>query len=251
MFNNRENNDKKLFNDIATSYVKKDLTLYCRIARKQRLVRSIEGIKKPIRNLLEVGCGAGFSAEYLKGNFINYVGVDYSQNLINYALEHNNHQRVKFECLNINEFYSKLKFDVILMIGVLHHMPEPENIIQLLEKNLARRYYCRQRTSSWNPFIGLLRKIRKKIDNDYSSDQVEFTENQIRSIFEKNGFNVTTYAQGILSTPLAESRILPGFIGIPLVLISSILDPILEKLFSILNIKKLTWNVIVHARQKG
>ena len=23
------------------------------------------------------------------------------------------------------------------MIGVLHHMPEPENIIQLLEKNLA------------------------------------------------------------------------------------------------------------------
>ena len=62
---------------------------------------------------------------------------------------------------------------------------------------------------------------------------------------------MTTYAQGILSTPLAESRILPGFIGIPLVLISSILDPILEKLFSILNIKKLTWNVIVHARQKG
>ena len=61
--------------------LKKDLTLYCRIARKQRLVRSIEGIKKPIRNLLEVGCGAGFSAEYLKGNFINYVGVDYSQKL--------------------------------------------------------------------------------------------------------------------------------------------------------------------------
>ena len=67
-------------------------------------------------------------------------------------------------------------------------------------------------------------------------------------MFEKNNFNVKTYAQGILTTPLAESRILPGFIGIPLVLISSILDPILEKFFSTLRIKKLTWNVIAHAR---
>ena len=29
------------------------------------------------------------------------------------------------------------KFNVILMIGVLHHMPEPENAINLLKKNLA------------------------------------------------------------------------------------------------------------------
>ena len=60
MFNNRENNDKKLFNDIATSYVQKGPNTLLSGARKQRLVKSIEGIKKPIRNLLEVGCGAGF-----------------------------------------------------------------------------------------------------------------------------------------------------------------------------------------------
>jgi len=44
---------------------------------------------------------------------------------------------------------------------------------------------------------------------------------------------------------------LPEFIGIPLAWIAAILDPLLEKLLSILSIKKLTWNVVVHARQKG
>ncbi len=252
MENKRESNDKKLFNDIANNYVKKDLTLYCRIARKQRLVRSIEGIRKPINNILEVGCGAGFSADYLKGKFINYVGVDYSKNLISYAIKHNSYKGVNFECLNINEFDTKFKFEVILMIGVLHHMPEPENTINLLKKNLAPGgVIVVNEPQAGNPLISLLRKIRKKIDNNYSSDQTEFSETQIRTMFEKNNFNVKTYAQGILTTPLAESRILPNFVGIPLVLISSILDPILEKFFSILRIKKLSWNVIAHAKVKG
>ena len=87
MLNKRESNDKKLFDDIAVNYVKKDLTTYCRVARKLRLVQSLKGIKQPIKKILEVGCGAGFSVEYLKGKFINYTGVDYSENLIKYALE--------------------------------------------------------------------------------------------------------------------------------------------------------------------
>ena len=252
MFNNRENNDKKLFNDIANNYVKKDLTLYCRIARKQRLIRSLKGIEKPIKQILEVGCGAGFSVDYLKGKFINYTGVDYSENLINYAVKHNSDKGVEFECLNISEFNTKFKFDVILMIGVLHHMPEPENIIKSLEKILSPKgIIVVNEPQAGNPLIRLLRKIRKKIDKNYSSDQVEFSENEIRSIFERCGHEVITYSQGLFSTPLAESRILPGFIGIPLVFIATMLDPLLEKILSILSIKKLTWNIVVHARRKG
>lgn len=252
MIDIRENNDKKLFNDIADNYVKKDLTLYCRIARKQRLIRSLKGIKKPIKQILEVGCGAGFSVDYLKGKFINYKGVDYSKNLINYALKHNSNKNVNFECSNISKFNTKLKFDVILMIGVLHHMPDPENIIKSLEKILSPQgIIVVNEPQAGNPLIGLLRKIRKKIDKNYSSDQVEFSENEIRLIFEKCGHKVTTYSQGLLSTPLAESRILPGFIGIPLVFIATMMDPFLEKILSILSIKKLTWNIVVHARRKG
>ena len=252
MANKREDDDKKLFDDIAANYVKKDLTPYCRIARKQRLERSLKGIKLPIKNMLEVGCGAGFTVDYLKDKYVNYTGVDYSKNLINYAIEHNGSTGVKFECLNINEFDSGIKFDVILMIGVLHHIPEPEDAIETLARILSPQgTIVVNEPQSGNPLIGLLRKIRKKIDNNYSEDQVEFTEDEIRSIFERCGYDVKTYSQGILSTPLAESKILPGFIGMPLAWIAVILDPLLEKLFSISFLKNLTWNVVAQARQKG
>ena len=252
MLNKRESDDKKLFDDIAVNYVKKDLTKYCRVARKLRLVQSLKGIQQPIKKILEVGCGAGFSVDYLKGKFINYTGLDYSENLIKYAIKHNSATGVKFECLNINDFNTELKFNVVLMIGVLHHMPKPENVIKSLSKLLAPEgIIVVNEPQAGNPLIGLLRKIRKKIDDNYSTDQVEFTEDEIYSMFEKCGHEVKTFSQGVLSTPLAESRILPGFIGIPLAWVTVILDPLLEKILSILSIKKLTWNVVVHARQKG
>ena len=252
MLNKQEYDDKKLFDDIAENYVKKDLTQYCRIARKQRLVQSLQGIKQPINKILEVGCGAGFSVNYLKGKFINYTGVDYSENLINYAKKYNSGIGIKFKCSNINEFDSDIKFDVVLMIGVLHHMPDPEKAIQGLKKILSPKgIIVVNEPQAGNPIISLLRKIRKKIDNNYSSDQVEFTENKIREIFSNSSLEVKTFSQGVLSTPLAESRILPGFIGMPLVIIASIVDPIFEKILSILSIKKLTWNVVAHAREKG
>ena len=243
MLNKRESDDKKLFDNIAVNYVKKDLTPYCRIARKLRLVQSLKGMKQPIKNILEVGCGAGFSVKYLKGKFVNFTGVDYSENLIKYAKKYNSYTGVNFECLNVNDFNPEIKFDVVLMIGVLHHMPEPEKVIKSLSRILNE-------PQAGNPLIGLLRKIRKKIDDNYSTDQVEFTEDEINSIFKKCGHETKTFAQGVLSTPLAESRILPGFIGIPLVWIAVILDPIIEKLLSILFLKKLTWNIVVHARRK-
>ena len=252
MLNKREYDDKKLFDDIATNYVKKDLTPYCRVARKLRLVQSLIGIQQPIKKILEVGCGAGFSVDYLRGKFVNYTGVDYSENLIKYAIKHNSDTGVKFECLNVNDFDTKLKFDVILMIGVLHHMPKPEDVIKSLSRLLATDgIIVVNEPQAGNPLIGLLRKIRKKVDDNYSTDQVEFTEDEIYLMFEKCGHEVKTFPQGVLSTPLAESRILPGFIGIPLAWITAILDPFLEKILSILSIKKLTWNVVVHARQKG
>jgi 2-polyprenyl-3-methyl-5-hydroxy-6-metoxy-1,4-benzoquinol methylase len=251
MLNKREYDDKKLFDDIATNYVKKDLTPYCRVARKLRLVQSLIGIQQPIKKILEVGCGAGFSVDYLRGKFVNYTGVDYSENLIKYAIKHNSDTGVKFECLNVNDFDTKLKFDVILMIGVLHHMPKPEDVIKSLSRLLATDgIIVVNEPQAGNPLIGLLRKIRKKVDDNYSTDQVEFTEDEIYLMFEKCGHEVKTFPQGVLSTPLAESRILPGFIGIPLAWITAILDPFLEKILSILSIKKLSWNVVVHARRK-
>jgi SAM-dependent methyltransferase len=248
---NVEETDKQLFDDIAEGYVEKDLTAYCRIARKQRLTRSIKNLDLPIRSLLEIGCGAGFSADYLKGHYETYTGVDYSKNLIAYANKYNNSSQTRFVCCNIKDFDRTEKYHVILMIGVLHHIPEPEKVLENLRDWLEPDgVILVNEPQKGNPIIGLLRKIRKKIDPKYSSDQVEFSDKELQDMFSACGYKVHTFPQGVFSTPLAETRLLPGVIGLPLAWIANQLDPIIEALITLPVLRNLAWNVVVEARQK-
>jgi 2-polyprenyl-3-methyl-5-hydroxy-6-metoxy-1,4-benzoquinol methylase len=244
-----EEADKRLFDEIAENYVRKDLTPYCRIARKLRLDRTLKNTQQPIPSLLEVGCGGGFTADYLKGRYNAYTGVDYSENLIAYAMRYNSSSKTRFVCKNINDFDSTEKFQIILMIGVLHHIPEPEKVLKHLMVRLEQKgVVVVNEPQKGNPIIGLLRKIRKKIDSKYSSDQVEFSERELRAMFTKCGYKVRTFPQGILSTPLAETRLLPNIMGLPLAWLVQFIDPVLDILFALPILRNLAWNIVVEAR---
>ncbi len=246
-----EAKDKKLFDDIAENYIKKDLKFYSRLMRKLRLKRSLRNIKKPINRLLEIGCGAGFSAEYLKNDYIEFIGVDYSEKLIQYANKFNKYDKTKFIAKNIKDFQTEQKFDVIFMIGVLHHIPDPEKVLNDLKTMLKPNgMIIANEPQRGNPIITLMRKIRKKVDDDYSSDQRELSQKELIDLFNKCGYEVKTYAQGLFSTPFAETTFLPSFIGIPFSLLSYVLDPIFETLFLHGILKKIAWNVVVKAKIK-
>ena len=245
----REAADKRLFDKIAESYVKKDLTTYCRICRKLRLYKTLKNIPKPITTLLEVGCGAGFSADYLRGQYHRFIGLDHSENLIAYAQKYNSSDNTVFICGNIKDLVNCQKFQVILMIGVLHHIPDVQDVLMNLKSYLEPDgLIVVNEPQKGNPLIVFMRKIRKKIDKKYSVDQVEFSEVELSRIFIECGYKTKTFPQGILSTPLAETRILPNFIGIPLALLFRAVDSILEKLISLSVLRKLAWNVVVEAR---
>ena len=64
-----EDADKELFDRIADSYIEKDLIAYSRACRKLRLFSTLKNVARPIKCLLEVGCGGGFTATYLKGQY--------------------------------------------------------------------------------------------------------------------------------------------------------------------------------------
>lgn len=249
MTNKIESADKQLFDEIAESYVKKDLITYCRISRKLRLNRTLKSISKPIATLLEVGCGAGFTADYLKGQYAQFIGLDYSENLIAYARKYNSSDTAMFFCKNIKDFDSEQKFQVILMIGVLHHIPEVEKVLINLKSHLEPEgVIVANEPQKGNPIFNLMRKIRKKIDPNYSTNQIEFSKTELQRIFTKCGYKVKTFPQGVLSTPLAETKILPGFIGTPLALLFKALDPMLENLISVPILCHLAWNIVVEAK---
>lgn len=237
------------FDKIAASFVKKDLVPYCRILRRLRLTQSLKNVRKPLGALLEVGCGAGFSARYLRGHYDTYVGLDYAGKLIEYARAHNSDGRTTFLCKNVKELQTEERFDVILMIGVIHHLVDVREVLSFLKKRLKPGgVLITNEPHRGNPAIYLLRLLRTHIDPNYPKEQVFYLESELKRLFIECGYETRSFPQGVLSTPLAETRFLPDFIGIPLARLLVLIDPILEKLISLPLLRRLSWNIVVEGR---
>ncbi len=89
----------------------------------------------PGESVLDIGCGTGSMLTYLPDN-TEYVGFDSSLEYINAAKSHFG-ERGKFICEHISdETIAKLKFnmkfDIILAIGVIHHL-NAEEALKLFE----------------------------------------------------------------------------------------------------------------------
>ncbi len=65
----RESRDQALFERVAADYHRKDLLPAHRRARRHRLMQTLRSVELPADcSILEVGCGAGFAADYLIPN---------------------------------------------------------------------------------------------------------------------------------------------------------------------------------------
>jgi 2-polyprenyl-3-methyl-5-hydroxy-6-metoxy-1,4-benzoquinol methylase len=244
--------DRELFDRIARKYSKKDHEPYSRAARRHRVQSSVARLP-PLGNVLEIGCGAGFSAEYLAGRYDRYLGLDYSAELIAVARECHaadpaGSAQVRFECADVEQFATDERFDTILMIGVLHHIPEPSAALARLSGWLAPggRIVVNE-PQRGNPLISAARNVRKKVDAHYSEDQVEFSREELLQLFEHAGYHVDWFPQGVLSTPFAETAFPIGKLGLAASQLACRWDPALESLLSRLHIEQLAWNLVVQA----
>ena len=105
--------------------------------------RDFEFIKKLVRSgdsVLDLGCGNGRFYQYLHDKKIKYLGVDVSKKLISKAKKLN--PAALFKAVDILNFKSQEKYDLILMVAVLHHIPSDglrkkilENIRGILKKD--------------------------------------------------------------------------------------------------------------------
>ena len=174
------------------------------------------------------------------------MGIDYSEELIKYAKYFNKKPDISFITKDLYQLNTKKKYDVLFMIGVLHHMVDMDRAMKVACSLVKTGgYIIANEPQKANSFIHLLRIIRSKIDKSYSEDQEELDNNQLIRLFKDAGLiKVKSFPQGFFSTPFAEVVMNPQFIFQHLSKIACSVDKVIESKFvGLLN--KLSWNTII------
>ena len=241
--------DRQLFDAIAQSYCRKDLHRASQLARRQRLEASVDaaGISRA-GALLEVGCGAGFAARYLAGRYRSYVGIDYAAELVRLAREHNALPGARFEAAGIRDFMPRERFDMVLMIGVLHLLDDMLGTLRhIAELLVPGGFLVANEPQPANPVIRVARQARKRLDARYSSDQIELTAKELGELYAAAGFvDVKLVPQGLFATPFAEVALPAERLMVPFARLACALD---RSLAGLPGMGKLSWNLIAVGRK--
>lgn len=252
-----EEKDLLLFNRIAKSYAEKDIVKSSSCPRKYQLMFLVEPVLKKllhIDTIVEIACGLGASSKYLAGNYRNYVGIDYSERLIEKArLFSKDNKRVKFIAANVKNIPAdQIQAhcgDVILAVGALHHMTELDLVMKSLQ-GLAKpgAYFLAIEPSCGNPIVQAMRWIRGRVDASYSKEQKFFSKKELRQLLEASKLrDVEIVYQGFFTPPFAQIILHPQIISVPLSKLAVLLDKTLDKILPN-SLKFLSWNIAIRAR---
>ena len=186
--------DIELFDKIASKYAKKDYTISTKIIREYKVISSLDLLDNigEIKTIVEIGCGIAAPYNYLPKyiNFDKYIGLDHSSEMIENAKKlHKNDKRISFECTDIKEYDKFNEADLVIALGVLHHVTDVDNFLKILYEQIGENTQVLFfEPISTNKLIGFVRDIRKKIDNTYSSEQVFFEPEELFNLMKTNGF---------------------------------------------------------------
>ena len=243
--------DRELFDRIADKYCRKDLKPASRVARRYRLIRTIKALPEGrCGSLLEVGCGAGFTVPYLAGRFDRFVGVDYSEKLIELAQKQNSGPNVEFIAADIGQYDPPVLFDAVVMIGVIHHFDDMPGLMRHIVRLVKPGgWVAANEPQPGNPLIGLLRRMRKRVDEAYSDDQAELSVATLRKLYEDAGLtSVRVQPQGFVSTPFAEVVMPMQRVAKAAAHLACGVDTVLETVLGPVG-RWLSWNLVAVGRK--
>lgn len=148
------------------------------------------------KNVLEPMCGFSDGKEILEKYLLlqdfEYTGFDYSAKIIEYAKQKNPHFNI--EVKNILDFDEKEKYDIVIIIGGLHHVYNyTQEVIDKIYKSLTiNGYFINFEPTNNNP---ILEWIRKKIykSNDLFDEETEsdYKLAILNQYYQKSGFTLS------------------------------------------------------------
>lgn len=248
----RQSKDHELFNRIAGDYARKDVVQSTAVVRKHKLIKSVDFLlseEKGLGTILDIGCGVGAPSWFLEGHYDTYIGIDCSEKLIEQAELHKKSSSVRFVVADLTNMEIDANADVVLAVGVLHHITELDAVMTSI-KNVAKpgAYFVAIEPHRMNPFVQLLRRIRKRIDSSYSEEQRFFKPSELVDLLEKNGFEDISYKfHGFISTPFGEVILKPQWLFSRISQAAVFFDSVLDRILPTF-LKFMSWNVIIRAR---
>lgn len=151
----------ELFNN---SYLqKKSFAYFVHLFLNSRMRESIEVLESvPVKNkkILDIGCGGGQYLEYFLNKGGNVTGVDYSPKMIliaNRYLKDRNFKNFSLRVADVRKLpFPNNNFDVVIGIGLLEYLVDPELAMTEITRILKPRGYCLLSFSKKNsPFFFL------------------------------------------------------------------------------------------------
>ncbi len=201
------------------------------------------------KNVLEIGCGIGTAAVDFVTNKANYTGVDISEKSIEIAKKRFDLYNLKgnlisHDCEKLTEVVNvsgDKKFDLVYSFGVIHHTPNPKNIIKEIKKLIKEDGELRimlYAKNSWKNFM---------IEFGYDQPEAQngcpiaytYNEDDVKNLLE--GFEVTSITQDHIFPYVVEKYInyeyefQPWFKAMPI------------EMFHQLE-KKLGWHMLIKAK---
>lgn len=137
------------------------------IAHFLRRVADLVIARSP-RGILEIGCGEGFVLKALRDAGVRCPmrGIDFSESAIAEA-----RQRVPDATFDVQDAAELAeggeRYDVVLMIEVLEHLPDPQRMLRVLSR-LAERHVVL--SVPWEPFFRGLNFLRGKHVGAWGND---------------------------------------------------------------------------------